>query len=137
MEQKDTLLSFAGEFDSEIDHPDLGIIRRGTITYEYYWFDRWYNVFYFHEPDGKFRNYYCNINMPPKFVNAVFDYVDLDIDVLVQPDLSYKVLDLEEFKENAVKFNYPADVVLNAKKALNEVLGLIRKREFPFQIAEA
>jgi len=50
--QKDSLLIFVGEFDKEVKHSHLGVIRRGTISYEYYWLDRWYNVFRFHEPDG-------------------------------------------------------------------------------------
>ena len=133
IERADPLLMFVGEFEVDVSHPDLGFIRRGTRSYEYYWLDRWYNVFRFHEPDGEFRNYYCNINMPPIFVSGVLDYVDLEIDVLVLPDFSYEILDMEEFESNAKKFNYPADVILSAKNALDEILGLIDRREFPFE----
>ena len=83
IEQRDSLLIFAGEFDREITHNDLGIIRRGTVSYEYYWLDRFYNIFRFHEPEGSLRNFYCNVNVPPTFENGVLDYIDLDIDVLV------------------------------------------------------
>ncbi|HEY2866232.1 MAG TPA: DUF402 domain-containing protein, partial [Pyrinomonadaceae bacterium] len=79
------LVELVGEFDRDVEHPDLGLIAQGTVSYEYYWLDRWYNVFRFNEPDGKFRNYYCNINMPPRFEDGVLDYVDLDIDVVVWP----------------------------------------------------
>ena len=64
---------FLGVFDLEVEHPDLGIIRRGTVSYEYYWLDQWYNVFRFENPDGPLRNYYCNVNMPPVFANNVLD----------------------------------------------------------------
>ncbi|MBC7900456.1 MAG: DUF402 domain-containing protein, partial [Saprospiraceae bacterium] len=67
------------------------------------------------------------------FENNVLDYVDLDIDILVWEDGSYKILDLEEFETNAVKYKYPGDVVLNAKNALDEVIGKIERREFPFK----
>ncbi|MBC7900349.1 MAG: DUF402 domain-containing protein, partial [Saprospiraceae bacterium] len=110
-ERLDPLLTFVGEFETDVNHPDLGFIRRGTVSYEYYWLGRWYNVFRFHEPGGEFRNFYCNINMPPSFENNVLDYVDLDIDILVWEDGSYKILDLEEFETNAVKYKYPGDVV--------------------------
>ena len=76
-------LVFGGEFLEDIDHPELGLIRRGTISRESYWTDRWYNVFQFQEADGNLRNYYCNINMPPVLSERVLDYVDLDIDVVV------------------------------------------------------
>ena len=34
-------------FDEEIEHELLGTISSGTISTEYYWLDRWYNVFRF------------------------------------------------------------------------------------------
>lgn len=132
VERNDPLLIFIGEFEEKIQHPDLGIISPGTISYEYYWLDRWYNVFRFHEPDGSLRNYYCNINMPPKFANAVMDYVDLDIDVLVWPDFRYEILDEADFEENATHFAYSEELRSKVRETLDELIGLIEKRKFPF-----
>ena len=118
-----------------MSHSDLGFIRRGTVSYEYYWLDRWYNVFRFHEPEGDLRNYYCNINMPPVFENGVLDYVDLDLDVLVQPDFSYKILDREDFERNAERFGYTDEIRGKVDAAMDEVIRLIENREFPFSRA--
>jgi len=123
---------FVGEFENDVSHSHLGLIRRGTISYEYYWLDRWYNVFRFQEPDGNFRNYYCNINMPPTYQNNVLDYVDLDIDVLVRDDLSLKMLDEDEYRRNSEVFNYPDELKASVERSLEELLNLIRNREFPF-----
>jgi protein associated with RNAse G/E len=131
-----SLLVFLGIFDLEVNHSDLGIIRRGTVSYEYYWLDRWYNVFRFHEPDGSLRNFYCNINMPPVFEDGVLDYVDLDIDVLVWPSSEYKILDLEEFEDNSEKFQYPDHLKDSAQSALKELLQLIETKQFPFGSSE-
>lgn len=131
MEQSRTLLVFAGVFDTAVTHADLGIIARGTISYEYYWIDRWYNIFRFHGPDGAFRNYYCNVSMPPVFENGVLDYVDLDIDVLVWPDSSHQILDEAEYEENALKFEYPETIRLNVRRALAEIISLIENRSLP------
>ena len=136
IEQKDSLLLFVGEFDKEITHNDLGIIRRGTVSYEYYWLDRFYNIFRFHEPEGGLRNFYCNVNMPPTFANGVLDYIDLDIDVLVWNDFSFKILDMEDFEYNSVKFKYSKKVIENSKKSLAELLQMIKTREFPFDFAD-
>ena len=54
-EQSTSLLKFVGEFDQEIKHQHIGVIRRGTVSYEYYWLERWYNVFRFHEPVLRLR----------------------------------------------------------------------------------
>ena len=125
-------MELVGEFDRDVEHADLGLVARGTVSYEYYWLDRWYNVFRFHEPDGTFRNYYCNINMPPRFEDGVLDYVDLDIDVLVWPDGRQDVLDRADFDASAKKFDFTDDLKARVDRALNEMLDLIGRHEFPF-----
>lgn len=130
--QKDSLLILVGKFEQEVKHSYLGVIRRGTVSYEYYWLDRWYNVFRFHEPDGNLRNFYCNINQPPKFEKGTLDYVDLDIDILVWKDLSTSILDLDEFDENARIFNYSDDLIKRSKETLTLLLHQIKDRKFPF-----
>ncbi|MBX7172974.1 MAG: DUF402 domain-containing protein [Pyrinomonadaceae bacterium] len=126
------LLTFLGEFDREINHPQLGIIRRGTLSYEYYWKYEYFNIFRFHEPEGNLKFYYCNINLPPKFENDVLDYVDLDIDILVKKDLSYQILDIEEFEENAIRFEYSKELKTKIDKTIEQLAGMIRQRDFPF-----
>ncbi len=132
VEQARNLLVFVGVFDREISHEHLGVVKRGTISYEYYWLDRWYNIFKFHEPDGSFRDYYCNINMPPTFENGVLDYVDLDIDILVAQNGTYSILDSDEFEENAVKHEYSDDLRADVFRAVDELTAMIESREFPF-----
>lgn len=130
--QNENELTFVGIFDRDVEHDHLGLIRKGTFSYEYYWLDRWYNVFRFHEPDGRFRNYYCNLTLPPTFDGNNLDYVDLDIDLLVWPDMSIEILDSAEFDENSEKFVYPADLIRKVELSIDELTGLIERREFPF-----
>jgi hypothetical protein len=131
IEQNATSLIFVGVFEHDVSHPDLGDIACGTVSYEYYWLDRWYNIFCFHEPNGSFRNYYCNINMPPIFAGGILDYVDLDIDVVVWPDGSFKILDEDEYDQNAEQYLYPKSVKNRAADALAQVLDLIRSQQLP------
>lgn len=130
--QEGNLINFVGEFENTVNHKQLGIIGRGTVSYEFYWLDRWYNVFRFHEHDGAFRNFYANINLPPKFDNDVLDYVDLDIDLMIFGDLSYQILDLDEFEENIKLFSYPKDLQENVGKSLKELIFMVENRVFPF-----
>jgi len=132
IERHDPLLVFVGEFDLDVEHPDLGFIAKGTVSYEYYWLDRWYNVFRFENTDGSFRNFYCNINMPPTFRDSVLDYVDLEIDIVVWPDGMVNVLDEDDFAANAALFDYPDEVVANARTAQLELIRMINDREHPF-----
>ena len=129
---EDTLLVLDAVFDEEIEHDLLGTIASGTISTEYYWLDRWYNVFRFSDPDRTLKNFYCNVNTPPQFDGRVLSYIDLDIDVLVAPDLTYKILDVDDFEENARRYGYPEKIQANARRALSQLTGLIEARSFPF-----
>jgi uncharacterized protein len=126
------LLVLDAEFDHDIQHDLLGTIASGTLSTEYYWLDRWYNVFRFSDTSRQLRNFYCNVNMPPSFDGEVLSYVDLDIDVLVEPGFSYQVLDLEDFETNAERYDYPEKVQENAWRAVDELISLIEARAFPF-----
>ena len=132
LRQEGSLLVLDASFTEEISHDLLGTIEIGTRSIEYYWLDRWYNVFRFSQPGGELRSFYCNVNIPPEFDGQTLDYVDLDIDILVEPDLTYRVVDLQDFELNANHYKYPHEVQRNAKQALAELINLIEVRAFPF-----
>lgn len=123
---------FLGKFSKTIFHDQIGIIKRNTISLEYFWKDKNYNIFKFYEPDGEFRNFYCNISLPPIISESTLDYVDLDIDVVVWADFSYEILDRDEFEVNSRLYRYPHNFQTLVEKSLNELLNLIQRRDFPF-----
>lgn len=137
IDENEDLWELVGVFETEINHPLLGIIRPGTVSHEYYWKNRWFNVFRFHEPTGELRNFYCNVNQPPILKNNFLRYIDLDIDILVAPDLNFQIVDLDEFEENAAKFNYPAEIVAKSQNSLSELVEMIRGKRFPFDTFSA
>lgn len=122
-------------FEEHIEHDLLGSIPVGTLSTEYYWLDRWYNVFRFSDAEGRLKRFYCNINMPPEFDGKTLSYIDLDIDILVEPDFSFRILDVDDFEANARLYNYPVDVRGQAQKGLAEVIKLIETRSYPFNSA--
>jgi protein associated with RNAse G/E len=130
--QQDSLIVLDAKFEEEIQHPLLGTISPETLSVEYYWLDRWYNVFRFVQPAGDLRNFYCNVNVPPVLQKNVLSYIDLDIDILVAPDFSYSILDEDEFAINVKRFNYPPEIQRRSLEALEELVNLIEKRAFPF-----
>ena len=109
-------------FAEEVEHDLLGRIAAGTISKEFYWLDRWYNVFRFSD------RFYCNVTEPPSFDGSILTYVDLDIDILVEQDFSYQILDLEDFES----YPYPAEVKQKARQAVAELISLVAARSFPF-----
>jgi protein associated with RNAse G/E len=119
-------------FPDEVNHDLLGTIASGTHSLECYWLDRWYNVFRFAQPNGDLRNYYCNVNVPPAFAGDVLSYVDLDLDILVAPDFSYQICDIDDFERNAKVYRYSNEVKDNARRAVDELVLMIQARAFPF-----
>ncbi len=131
VERNDPLFVFVGTFDRDVEHRELGNIKKGTISYEYYWLDRWYNIFRFHEANGTLRNYYCNINMPPTFVDGELNYIDLDIDIVVWPDMSYQVLDQDEFETSAALFNYSEYICRMVETTAAELISIVERGDLP------
>ena len=129
---EESLIVVEGVFEEEVRHPLLGTIGAGTVSTEYYWRDRWYSVFRFREPAGGLRNYYCNINTPARLEDDRLTFVDLDIDVLVAPDFSLRVLDEDEFDAHEKLYGYPQEFRRRAHEALAQVCELVRLRRFPF-----
>ena len=132
--REESLIVLDAEFDCDVEHESLGMIPQGTRTVEFYWLDRWYNVFRFLEEDGGTRLWYCNVGTPATLDDGVLTYVDLDIDVLVQPDLSYEVLDIDDFERNAEGFCYSEETRRRAHQAVDELRLIIETRQFPFTL---
>ena len=130
--QDENLLVLDAEFDSDVSHDLMGEIKRGTRTVEYYWLDRWYSIFRFLDDEGGTRLWYCNINTPPSFADATLTCIDMDIDVVVQPNLSYSVLDEDEFATNSERFSYSDQEKTQVHAALHEIASMIEGRQFPF-----
>jgi protein associated with RNAse G/E len=119
-------IKLVGSFESAVEHSELGSIESGTISYEYFWTDRWHNIFRLHQPDGDFRNYYINLSMPPTFSDGILNYVDLDIDIVVWSDGSFQVLDIEEFEASAERFSYSDELRRRVEDELDSMLKTIR-----------
>jgi uncharacterized protein len=74
------------------------IFRTGDRFVEYYYSDRWYNIFAVHDRDnGGVKGWYCNIGMPAVIEDGVVSYIDLALDLWVSADGKQTVLDEDEF----------------------------------------
>ncbi|MFN8636657.1 MAG: DUF402 domain-containing protein [Chloroflexota bacterium] len=115
----------------ERDGRDLGYVRfeKGDVFYEYYYFDRWYNVFQVYSKDGTLKGWYCNVTQPAQ-VDDELTFVDLALDLWVWPDMRYLVLDEDEFEELAVG-TYSAEHVTIARAALAELIEHAEKNTMP------
>src|SRR5512141_2439880 len=89
------------------DMPFMDVVfRKGDRFVEYYYTDRWYNIFAIHDKDDqKVKGWYCNIGLPAVFEDGIISYVDLALDLWVSVDGTQTVLDEDEFE--ALKLDDP------------------------------
>jgi uncharacterized protein len=75
------------------------ILKKGDRFVEYYYSDRWYNIFVIHDRDDEqVKGWYCNIGLPAVFDNGLVSYVDLALDLWVSVSGEQTVLDEDEFE---------------------------------------
>lgn len=75
------------------------ILKKGDRFVEYYYSDRWYNIFVIHDRDDEqVKGWYCNIGLPAVFEDGLVSYVDLALDLWVSVSGEQTVLDEDEFE---------------------------------------
>jgi protein associated with RNAse G/E len=111
---------------------DLGyvVLERGDLFLEWYYFDRWYNIFQVYGTAGQLKGWYCNVGMPPEIVAGDVHYVDLALDVFVHPDGRYLVLDEDEFAVLKDTVLHPEHAAL-AEAGLAELCALVECSRLP------
>ena len=108
-------------FDRD-DMPFMDVVfKRGDRFVEYYYTDRWYNIFVIHDrDDGLIKGWYCNIGKPAVFEDSTVSYIDLALDLWVSTSGEQAVLDEEEFE--ALELN--DELRAGARRALEELRQL-------------
>jgi len=78
---------------------DLGfaVFEPGDCWTEYFYTDRWYNIFEICASDGRLKGWYCNVTRPACVSADEVAAEDLALDLWVRPDGEMLVLDEDEF----------------------------------------
>jgi uncharacterized protein len=104
------------------------ITREPAICY----FDanNWFNVIGMLRQDG--IHYYCNISSPFIVEDDALKYIDYDLDIKVYPDMTYMLLDEEEYERHRVAMNYPKELDVILKRNVDTLIQWIHQRKGPF-----
>jgi len=114
---------------------DLGhaVLEHHDRFIEHFFADRWYNIFEIHSVhDDCLKGWYCNIVKPAAYGAETIEQVDLALDVWINPDGSYRVLDRDEFEALAID----QTTRLRAQQAVGELIYLLYHRAAPFTTIE-
>jgi uncharacterized protein len=96
----------------------------------YFHSQHWFNVIGMIREDGIY--YYCNISSPFILEEGALKYIDYDLDIKVFPDMTYTILDEDEYEEHRKKMNYPLVIDRILKYNLENLQNWIRQRKGPF-----
>lgn len=111
------------------DMPFMDVVfKKGDHFVEYYYSDRWYNIFAIYDrDDGRLKGWYCNIGKPAVIEGGIVSYVDLALDLWVSAAGKQTVLDEDEFE--ALDLNQ--ELKAGALKGLDELKNLFLNNKPP------
>lgn len=109
---------------------DLGfvLLEPDDCWTEYFYSDRWYNIFEIRADDGRLKGWYCNITRPARILADEVTSEDLALDLWVAPNGETFVLDEEEF----TALRLPPDERAAAEEALLKLQTMVAQDVPPF-----
>jgi hypothetical protein len=133
IERAETAVMLEARFNRERMELGYVTLTPGDRFVEYFYSDRWYNVFVIYDAaDGAFKGWYCNITRPARIEGGHIWAEDLALDYFVQPSGREFVLDEDEFAALRIS----AEETAAARAALAELQRLAARREGPFAQSE-
>jgi predicted RNA-binding protein associated with RNAse of E/G family len=110
---------------------DLGyvVFERGDRFVEWFFADRWYNVFEAHSfRDDRLKGWYCNMTRPAVIRDHEVSSEDLELDVWVDPARQISLLDQEEYEALRLEETERREVAA----AVAEIRRLVEGKMGPF-----
>ncbi|HVU68128.1 MAG TPA: DUF402 domain-containing protein [Ktedonobacteraceae bacterium] len=92
---------------------------------QFFWPERWYTLSAFYA-DRSLIHTYATIIQPAQFELDRLTYIDLDLTLLVKPDLSHEVLTQVEFEQAAEMLHYSEEVRIGSLVALQTLTNAIQ-----------
>ncbi|GCE17508.1 DUF402 domain-containing protein [Dictyobacter kobayashii] len=110
---------------------DLGYTRfePGDRFIEYYYADRWFNIFDISHQDGRRKGWYCNITEPAHIQETCIEQVDLFLDVWVDTSGTPLLLDEDEFAAASMLTGSQRQ---GAQQGLQTLLQMVENRQAVF-----
>ena len=92
---------------------------------QFFWPQRWYMLSAFYDGRSLIHTY-ASIIQPATIEFENLHYVDLDLSILVKPDLTYEVLTQAEFDQMADILHYDEETRIGALMAMGTLTNAIR-----------
>lgn len=104
-------------------------LKKGDIFTEWFYTDRWYNVFKVEDIDtGQLKGYYCNITRPAVISETFVKADDLALDIFVHPNGKIRMLDEDEYDDLPLS----DEERRNVHQAIQQIEHLVQSSITPF-----
>src|SRR5699024_12281957 len=114
-----------------VHHTKNSVFTVDITSLEYFSLKGWFTAA-MESYKGSVVSYYCNVAKPAILKNNKLTFVDLDLDLEQRKNKDWEVLDLEEFEENSIKYQYPTELKGEAVRALARLEDKVKKGEYHF-----
>ena len=95
--------------------------------------DKYYStILFWNHANGSFLCYYINFQLPIQRKGKALDTLDLDLDLIIKPDLTYEWKDAEDYQKAIEHGVILSDWIQGIDAAKLEVLDRLEKRQYPF-----
>ncbi|WP_047981085.1 nucleoside tri-diphosphate phosphatase [Ornithinibacillus contaminans] len=104
------------------------ITREPAICY--FHSKHWFNIIGMLRDDG--IHYYCNISSPFVYEDNTIKYIDYDLDLKVYPDMTFDLLDEDEYEIHRKLMNYPDVLDRILYNNIADLQHWVQQRKGPF-----
>jgi Protein of unknown function (DUF402) len=80
---------------------------------------------------GRLDHVYVDAALPVTLGGRTIEYIDLDLDLIIQPDWSYVIDDQDEFEANRLAMAYPEHVTAAAHEGIRLAVEAVEARAWP------
>lgn len=96
----------------------------------FFYDNEWFNIIAMLKEDGIY--YYCNISSPYVFDDEAIKYIDYDLDLRVDANYNYRILDRDEYRHHAKIMNYSPKLKEVVEASLAKVIEMVKAKSGPF-----
>lgn len=89
-------------------------------------------IFFWHHESNEFLCYYINFQLPFQRSHCGIDTLDLDLDLIINPDFSHEWKDVEDYQKAIEEQIILAEWTKEIDKAKKEILDKLEKRQYPY-----
>lgn len=105
---------------------------RPAYGLRYHGMERPLSIIVYFDEAGGLLEYFCDAALPATRDGDTFEFVDLDIDLVVAPDFSAVTRDWDDFATNCAAMRYSAEAVQAAFEGIELAKSLVARRAMPF-----